>query len=148
MFVCSVSPVSHESVVDSEQDLVADDSALSDHGIGDLIPSDDDASNDSVTEVPEEIRVDDAFFGNVYSPKTGGDAEGEDDKNDLDTVSITSCSSVSPGEAYNILSCLIYARIADVFNELPTLSQRASYAASHPNTWYPKELLSDHLGVY
>ena len=145
MFVCSVSPVRRESVEDSEQGWVADDSALSDHGISDLIPSSsDDGSNDSVREVSAEMGVDNAFFGTVYTPRTGGEAEGEDD---VDTVSITSCSSVTPGEARNILSHLIIARAADVFNELPTLSQRASYAASHPNAWYPEELLSNSRTV-
>ena len=139
IFVCSVSPVSRESIADSEQGWAAD-SALSDHGIGGLIPtSSDDGSNGSVRDVSAEMGVDNAFFGNVYTPRTGGEVESD---NDLDTVSITSCSSVTPGEAHTIFSHLIIARAAGVFNELPTLSQRASYAASHPEAWCPDELLS------
>ena len=106
IFVCSVSPVSRESIADSEQGWAAD-SALSDHGIGGLIPtSSDDGCSGSVRDVSAEMGVDSAFFGNVYTPRTGVEVESD---NELDTVSITSCSSVSPGEARTILSHLIIA---------------------------------------
>ena len=94
-----------ESIVDSEQDLMGetDDGAVSDYGIADLLPSSDDASNDSVTEVTEVPQGDNVLLDDdVHAPETGSNDEDEDDENDdVDTVSITSCTAVLPGVYFN-----------------------------------------------